>query len=71
MINKIKQLLCKHHFVINNIYKTYLSVGDKENNRISYEYQMKCYICGKKQRIIKKWKTIQNEKELLEADKHD
>ena len=64
LINKIKQLFCKHRFIVNNVYQTYLSVGDKQDNRVSYEYQMKCYLCCKEQRIIKKWKVIQEENEV-------
>ena len=65
MIKKFKQLFCNHRFIINNVYQTYLSVGDKQDNRISYEYQMECYLCDKKQRLIKKWKVIQEENEVI------
>jgi hypothetical protein len=68
MINKIKQLFCNHRFVINNVYQTYLSQGDKQDERVSHEYQMECYLCGKKQSVIKKWKVIQEENEVNEQN---
>ena len=64
MLNKIKQLFCNHRFVANNVYQIYLSEGDRHDKRGSYEYQMECYLCGEKQRIIKKWNVIQEENEV-------
>lgn len=62
MINKIKQIFCIHQFIINNIFKTYITVGDRKYNRSSYEYHMECSKCGKKQKNIKKYDVLDKEK---------
>lgn len=59
MLNKLKSIFCRHLFVVYDVNKVYLSFGDKNQNRESKEYLMKCKFCQKEQSIIKKWKVIE------------
>ena len=53
-----KQLFCTHTFVKEGTYKTYLTVGDEANERVSKKEVMTCVHCGKEQTIITKWSDL-------------